>query len=203
MSDRKIKTSRLPRWLKPPIAIKSSKSRNILISSGIYWPMLTLSSTIAIALIAASLNMLFPVYHIYFIAIHMICGITGISLTFLILKQVRRNLVMPLTHVRHWATRMHNGSLSANIPLPDSKNEFYSLAVDINQLSTSLYDLSHDMKEQVRQQTELSTQQKDSLAILYDVATSINQSNDLNDLLSRFLTTLKKLTHSDGAAVRG
>ena len=193
------KISRLPRWLTPPVA---NRSTNILISSGIYWPMLALSGTITIALIAASLNMLYPDYHLYFIAIHMACGITGIGLTFLILKQVRRNLVIPLTHVRHWATRMHRGNLSANIPLPDQKNEFYALAKDINKLSASLYDLSHDMKEQVRQKTELSTQQSDSLAILYDVATSINQSNDLNDLLSRFLTTLKKLTHADGAAVR-
>jgi len=198
----KPKLSRLPRWLRPPLAKNSKKSRNILISSGVYWPMLALSGTIAIALFSASLNMIYPEYNIYFIGIHMLCGVIGISLTFLILKQVRRNLVMPLTHVRHWATRMHNGNLSANIPLPDAKNEFYALAIDINKLSASLHDLSSNMKEQVRKQTERSTQQSDSLSILYDVATSINQSNDLNDLLSRFLTTLKKLTRADAAAVR-
>jgi len=58
------------------------------------------------------------------------------------------------------------------------------------------------MKEQVRIQTLRNAQKSRSLSILYDVAKSINQSKNLEALLSHFLYALKLLTHAKGASVR-
>jgi len=201
-SLKRSKLLRRVKWVLTGSSNKASRSRNILMSSGIYWPMLALSATITIALLSASLNMLFPGYNKFVISVHMLCGVVGVGLTFLILNRVKKNLVFPLTQVRHWATRMRNGNLQANMALPKTKNEYYELAIDINNLSTALRDLSKDMEEQVRKQRKLSSQHSDSLAILYEVATCINQSTDLNSLLSSFLNTLQDLTHAEASAVR-
>jgi len=90
----------------------------------------------------------------------------------------------------------------AKIPTPKIHDEFYALTKDINSLSDSLKTLTQDMKEQVRVQSFRAKQKSDSLSILYDVAKSINQSKDLEALLSHFLFTLKNLTHAKGASVR-
>jgi len=98
--------------------------------------------------------------------------------------------------------RMRGGNLIAKIPTPETKNEFFELTQDINSLSDSLKDLTQDMKEQVRIQSRRTAQKSNSLSILYDVARSINQSKDLDSLLSHFLHTLINLTHAKGATVR-
>lgn len=62
--------------------------------------------------------------------------------------------------------------------------------------------LSRDMAAQVRQQTTHIQHKSRSLEILYDVAASINSSRDLDDLLTRFLHTLKEVVHARAATVR-
>jgi len=54
----------------------------------------------------------------------------------------------------------------------------------------------------VRQQTERIEQKTRSLKILYDVAASVNVSRDLDDLLTRFLHTLREVVDARAATVR-
>lgn len=114
---------------------------------------------------------------------------------------VQKNLLSPLSSLSNWANRLHEGDLSARIPVHGTA-EFSSLAKNINQLSDNLQSLTDDMQSQVKQQTQHIAQKTRSLEIIYDVAASINVSRDLNDLLTRFLHTLKDVVKARAAVVR-
>ena len=61
---------------------------------------------------------------------------------------------------------------------------------------------SDDMQSQVSKQTKHIERKTHSLEIIYDVAASINISRDLDDLLTRFLHTLKDVVNARAAVVR-
>ena len=83
-----------------------------------------------------------------------------------------------------------------------SQGEFTDLFKGINVLSDRLETLTLDMQSQVKKQTKHIERKTHSLEIIYDVAASINNSRDLDDLLSRFLLTLKDVVHARAAVVR-
>ena len=134
----------------------------------------------------------------YVVSIFSIIAI-GSLITFYIL--IQKNLLSPLSSLTSWANRLHEGDLSARIPVHGTQ-EFTELAKNINQLSDNLQSLTDDMHSQVEQQTQHIAQKTRSLEIIYDVAASINVSRDLNDLLTRFLHTLKDVVKARAAVVR-
>ena len=58
------------------------------------------------------------------------------------------------------------------------------------------------MDDEVRRQTKRFEQKTNSLQVLYDVATSLNTSRDLNDLLTRFLHTMRDIVEARAGTVR-
>jgi two-component system nitrate/nitrite sensor histidine kinase NarX len=128
-------------------------------------------------------------------------GVVGLFLLRRLIRQIRANLLQPLTSLRDWARNLRQGNLSARLPMTGSR-EYRELVEDINQLSDSLQALSQDMQSQVRRQTEHIERKTHSLEIIYDVAASINVSRDLEDLLTRFLHTLKNVVNARAAVVR-
>ncbi|MGM0553987.1 MAG: histidine kinase [Pseudomonadota bacterium] len=112
-----------------------------------------------------------------------------------------RHLVTPLFHLRHWAQRVRGGNLAARIPTPQ-RGEFADLARDVNRLTEQLERLTRDMREEVHTQTERLEQKSRTLEILYDVASSINTSRDLDDLLTRFLARTKDTLGAQAATAR-
>ncbi|MFA7388581.1 MAG: histidine kinase [Thiohalobacteraceae bacterium] len=125
----------------------------------------------------------------------------GIGLLGGVYYVVRHNLLQPLTLLRQWADHVGTGELAARIPVP-AQGDFQNLASDINKISDRLQGLSLDMEAQVLKQTQHIKHKTRSLEILYDVAASINSSRDLDDLLTRFLHTLKEVVHARAATVR-
>ena len=120
---------------------------------------------------------------------------------FLAYRQVHAQLLQPLLEIRQWAHQLRTGELAARIDAP-VPGEFADLNADINQISQQLQLLSEDMQNQVRAQTQYIAQKTRSLEIIYDVAASINVSRDLDDLLTRFLHTLKEVVNARAAVVR-
>lgn len=114
---------------------------------------------------------------------------------------LQRNLLRPLNALRNWADDLHAGKLTSRLT-PQGTPEFYVLAQDINNLSDKLQALTEDMRSQVQEQTYHIAQKTRSLEIIYDVAASINISRDLEDLLTRFLHTLKEVVKARAAVVR-
>lgn len=83
-----------------------------------------------------------------------------------------------------------------------SQSEFTSLFKGINVLSDRLETLTLDMQSQVKIQTKHIERKTHSLEVIYDIAANINISRDLDDLLTRFLFTLKEVVHARAAVVR-
>lgn len=132
-------------------------------------------------------------------------AVLGAAAGFLAVVLVRRyrELLEPLAHLRNWAARVSGGNLSARIPAPaDEQGEFASLARDINALSAQLQALHQQMNAQVRAQTVRLARKTQSLDILYDVASSLNQPGDLDRLLESFLDTFIELVDARAATVR-
>jgi len=117
------------------------------------------------------------------------------------LRLIRRRVLQPLDAIRHWARDLSDGRF--DIRLDEAiPGEFAALNVDINRISNKLQLLSEDMQNQVQTQTQYIAQKTRSLEIIYDVAASINVSRDLDDLLTRFLHSLKEVVNARAAVVR-
>jgi two-component system, NarL family, nitrate/nitrite sensor histidine kinase NarX len=184
----------------PPGAGWRPKSRG-LTGSRLFWPLVGVLAILAALGASGILMTRWPgAAHVLLIAQGTLL-IIGLGTVALIAFRVQQYLLDPLGHLRNWALRMRGGNLGARIPVPRS-GEFAELARDINSLGESLQGLSRDLDSQVRKQTERLAQQTHSLQVLYDVAASVNVSRDLNDLLTRFLHTLKEVVSARGGAVR-
>ena len=139
--------------------------------------------------------------HGLLITLNLIFLFSGLFLIVRISFLVRHDLVTPFIHLRNWAMRMKKKDYSARLPVP-RKGEFSKLSHDINSLSDKLQTLSAEFQQEVDKQTHKVEEKNHSLNILYEVATSINQSKDLEDLLSRFLKMLISLTNARAGTVR-
>ena len=134
----------------------------------------------------------------YFIPILFVAALYLLSV---LLKQVQHNFLLPLNNLRRWSEEMLDDNHSARISIKP-RGEFTDIFKGINVLSDRLETLTLDMQSQVKKQTKHIERKTHSLEVIYDVAASINISRDLDDLLTRFLFTLKDVVNARAAAVR-
>lgn len=117
--------------------------------------------------------------------------ISGTGLLISTLALVQNHLLDPLSQIRVWARRKSEGRYTDPIPSSNYR-AFADIASDLNSLGTSIPGTSD------RNEKEL---EENSLQILYEVVSSINTANSLDDLLTRFLYTLKRITYAQAAAI--
>lgn len=127
--------------------------------------------------------------------------IGGVLLLSFAFHTARRDLLTPLSELRDWVNQMRNGHLSARLP-ESLQPDFSKLYRDINLLGERLESLSLDLQSEVAKQTRRIKQKNHSLEILYDVAANINAARDLQELLTRFLHTLKNAVDARAGMVR-
>lgn len=127
--------------------------------------------------------------------------IGGVLLLSFAFHTARRDLLTPLSELRDWVNQMRNGHLSARLP-ESLQPDFSKLYRDINLLGDRLESLSLDLQSEVAKQTRRIKQKNHSLEILYDVAANINAARDLQELLTRFLHTLKNAVDARAGMVR-
>ncbi len=166
-------------------------------------PLCTTVFSLAVSIILLSISGLLSVatQKTIFYYIIPVLLVSSIYFLALLLKQVRYNFLAPLNNLRRWSEEMLDDNHSARISIKD-QGEFTDLFKGINVLSDRLETLTLDMQSQVKKQTKHIERKTHSLEIIYDVAASINNSRDLDDLLSRFLFTLKDVVHARAAVVR-
>jgi two-component system nitrate/nitrite sensor histidine kinase NarX len=121
----------------------------------------------------------------------------GTVLAYSVLLLVQHNLLDPLSSVRTWARDTCHGKYTDPIPTP-RYGPFAELADDLNSLGKKLQSLRRTRLGGVPGTQE--TEQK-SLQILYEVVSSINTAHGLDDLMNRFLFTLKRITKAQAAAI--
>ena len=112
-----------------------------------------------------------------------------IALLLLLLWEIWRELLQPLLRLCDWADLMRGVNLDAQVELPTG-SDFDELARDINMLGNMIRNLSRDTEIQLQKHTDHITRESRSLAILYDVASTINLSRDLNELFEKSLESL-------------
>ncbi|MEY6433278.1 ATP-binding protein [Thioalkalicoccus limnaeus] len=115
--------------------------------------------------------------------------------------RLARRLIQPLLRLQESVTRVCQGEPGASRTLNDM-GVLDGLARDIGSLNEELTDLYEEMDNRVARQTQRLAQKTASLKILYDVAATINQADDLDDLLLRFLRVLKQMVNGCAATVR-
>lgn len=116
-------------------------------------------------------------------------GILAVLLLLLLLWLVWRNLLDPLLRLSNWAEMMRAVQLETKVRLRPS-SDFAELASDINMLGQMIHNLSRETEVQLERHTDYISRESRSLAILYDVASSINFSRDLNELFEKSLASL-------------
>jgi len=109
--------------------------------------------------------------------------------------------IRPLLDLESWVQNMRSGELHSKVEVP-SHGQMSELSVDLNDFGTMINNLSRDTEQQLLKYTEHTEQKNHSLAILYDVASTINSSHNLSDLLERFLNTMTNAIKATAGTVR-
>ncbi len=108
-----------------------------------------------------------------------------------------RSLWRPLASLRCWAMRVRSGNLSARIPEDRAAGEFAELASDVNALGERLKTLTQE-----RGAGGDSRVIARWLSVLNAITAGIASSQDLDELLPRFLFTLHSAGEVRGGIVR-
>jgi two-component system nitrate/nitrite sensor histidine kinase NarX len=124
-----------------------------------------------------------------------------IALLLLLFRQVWSELLQPLLRLCNWADLMRGVNLDARVEFRPT-SDFAELARDINMLGNMIKNLSRDTEIQLQKHTEHISRESRSLAILYEVASSINLSHDLNELFDKSLQSLCQNLNARAGIIR-
>jgi two-component system nitrate/nitrite sensor histidine kinase NarX len=125
----------------------------------------------------------------------------GAAIVVLLAWQIRRHFLDPLAHLYNWALGMCDGDLSSRIA-PEQTGRFAKLTFHINRLSEALEKLANEMDDVVWQQTRRLHQRNKALEILFEVASAINTTGNLNELLTKSAEIIKPIVNGTGSVVR-
>lgn len=115
--------------------------------------------------------------------------------------QIRRHFLDPLANLYTWALGMCDGDLSSRIA-PQQPGRFAKLTFHINRLSEALEKLANEMDDVVWQQTRRLQQRNKSLEMLFEVASAINTTPNLTELLNQSAEIVMPIVKGTGCVVR-
>ncbi|MFT5219512.1 MAG: two-component system nitrate/nitrite sensor histidine kinase NarX, partial [Gammaproteobacteria bacterium] len=107
----------------------------------------------------------------------------------ILFRMVWSQLLDPLVKLNNWADEMRAVNLDARVVFHPG-SDFRELGNDINMLANMIEQLSSDTEAQLQKYTDHISRESKSLAILYDVASNINISRDLNELFDKSLQSI-------------
>jgi hypothetical protein len=198
-SDSKLQrsTNLLNAWF-----VKLDKEKRNLLKSGRF-RLLMLSLSILILLLLNLVGVLAPGSSIAFNLQPYTAWMHGFEIVLLLLLfwQIWRELLQPLLRLCDWADMMRGVNLDAKVEL-EADSDFSELASDINMLGNMIKNLSRDTEIQLQKHTDHISRESRSLAILYDVASSINLSYDLNELFEKSLDSLCSNLNASAGIIR-
>ena len=187
-------------WLIRPAHGWHHKARGMM-KNHMFLPLAIIGGALLIALIMNAWVIFTTWSSIPYLTVQSFVLWMGFLATLTVPVVIYHHLVAPLFHLRHWAQRVRGGNLAARIPVPVT-GEFGELARDVNALTEQLQRLTREMRDEVNTQTRRLQDKSQTLEVLYDVAASINISSDLDDLLTRFLYSLKRTLGARAATAR-
>lgn len=164
-------------------------------------PLLLLAASLLIALGIAALHMAQGGHHTVEAGVVVGCLLAAVLALFAMARQLRHQVLEPLARLEASVARVCQGEPGAALITTDT-GVLGTMARDIDSLSREVHELYEDMDNRVARQTARLAQKTASLKILYDVAATINQADDLEALLLRFLRSLKEMVNGRTAMVR-
>ncbi len=172
----------------------------ILRSSRLLWPLLTVALTLlaALALLLTNLGVPGQTWPKFVCLGFLLSGIGAAVLAGIRLKT---QLLQPLVNLEESVARVCQGEPGASRAL-ENVGVMQNMAEGIGTLNAELTDLYEDMDSRVARQTIRLAQKTASLKILYDVAAEITRADTLDDLLLHFLRVLKEMVNGRAATVR-
>ena len=128
-------------------------------------------------------------------------AVFGIALLFALVSTFYRDLIEPTDRFKQWSEDVRSGGFDTRLP-EQGMGELQQTSDDINNLMNYLEAVFDNMEFEVQRQTAQFEQKNRSLQLLYDIATGISTSRDLNDLLTRFLHTMRDIVKAEAGMVR-
>jgi two-component system nitrate/nitrite sensor histidine kinase NarX len=123
-------------------------------------------------------------------------------LAFLVgLQRLRKQLIVPLARLEEAVSQVCAGEPGATLSL-SNPGVLLAMVSDLDSLNEELSELYEDMDSRVSRHTTRLAQKTASLKILYDVAASVNQAQNLENLLLRYLRVLKEMVNGLAASIR-
>ena len=132
------------------------------------------------------------------LAVSVIAALFGFLVT---ARRLRKQLLEPLARLEDSVAKVCQGEPEASLSHEDT-GVLARMVEDIDSLNEELTDLYEDMDSRVARHTSRLAQKTASLKILYDVAASVNQADNLDALLLRYLRILKEMVNGMAATVR-
>ena len=166
-----------------------------------FLPLLLVIVLFILIILLSAYQSVLPQLNKTLLILQIVTAITGIIVGSFAFYRIQQKLLSPLSGLNAWINRVSKGDLSARVDVPVG-GELENIIRKINKLGESLKTQCQNMDNQVRIQTERISQKTRSLEILYDAAAGIGHLHDLDELLIRFLHTLKDLVHARAAVVR-
>ena len=112
-----------------------------------------------------------------------------------------RVLLDPLLRLCRWADLMRGISFDTTVDV-DQRSDFYELANDINMLGRMIKQLSRETEIQLQKHTDYISRESQSLAILYEVTSSINVSRDIKELSQKSIDSLCQNLNARAGVIR-
>lgn len=135
------------------------------------------------------------------IRVLLLASVTALLALLLALWRLRKELISPLARLEASVSQVCAGEPGATLSLKHT-GVLGSMVSDLDSLNEELSELYEDMDSRVSRHTTRLAQKTASLKILYDVAASVNQAQNLEELLLRFLRVLKEMVNGVAASIR-
>lgn len=111
-----------------------------------------------------------------------------------------RRIVKPIEELQRGTERIGEGDLNYRIHL-ETHDEIEDLANKFNEMTYKVKLAHIGLEEQVKERTKELEQQKKELFVLYSIASALNKSLHLDEILQETLKRLLELTHADAGLV--
>lgn len=128
----------------------------------------------------------------------LVAGVGGLSLLYWVWREFSRFG----TELSRWAIALRKGDFSVRMPISGKSCPSRKIREQINAITEDYQALSRMQQKRMDRQEKYLAQKKRHLSVLYEVASCINRADSLEDLLNRFLHTLKDVVNAEAATVR-
>jgi len=173
----------------------------VLVAGRMILPLTLLIAALLLLMLVAPLLFAWEVAPELILSFLLFCAGAAVASLAVGLVRLRNQLLSPLVQLEQLVADVSRGEPWSTLVF-ESVGLLEPLAKDLDSLGSELIDLYDDMDTRVAQQTKKLGQQTAGLKILYDVAASINQMNDIDELLMRFLRVLRDMIHGTAATVQ-